>query len=97
MMIEMAQELGEILNAVEQAWIQDHGYTLLYRMVDGEALCGRCVQENKALILACTAEAFSEASSGSDIRQWAILGVESAEEYDEPQLCAHCACGIVAL
>lgn len=22
--------------------------------------------------------------------QWAIVGVESAAEYDEPQTCAHC-------
>lgn len=89
MVIEVAQELHTVLSAVEQASIQSHGYDLVYRCADGECLCGRCVQDNKQIIVEATTGHFDESSDWSS-KQWSIIGVESASEYEEPQKCANC-------
>lgn len=85
--MDAMQEASEILEAIDRGWLQCFGNTLLYRCADGECLCGTCVVENREQLKDATLAYFTRESREP---YCAIVGVESAAEYDEPQQCAHC-------
>lgn len=70
--------------------VQDHGYSLIYWMADGLAICGPCVQREYALIAEAAASVIDEQTTARE--QWHVADVESCMDYelaDLPQ-CCHC-------
>lgn len=71
--------------------VQDHGYSLVYVMQDGESICGKCVQ-NEWELIADSAKDVIEHATGNIKRDWHIVEVQSTMDYepeDYPQ-CCHC-------
>ena len=66
--------------------VQDHGYSLIYWMQDGQSICGPCVQREYSLI----AEAAEDAPQAAV--EWHVTGVESCMDYEPGDLpkCCHC-------
>jgi hypothetical protein len=72
-------------------WLHSHGYDMIYRCQDGEALCGQCVKDNLEVIEESAADVLDHAT-GNLKRDWHIVAIETVMDYepeDYPK-CSNC-------
>ena len=75
------KQIRDAKTVARDAYAWPGGYPLYLVMVDGDALCPKCVKENFALIVRATRD--------DDHTGWASMGAQI--NYEEPDLnCAHC-------
>jgi hypothetical protein len=71
--------------AVRQAYAWPGGYEIAFVCVDGEYLCRACVLANWRLV--------SNSVRSQDRSGWRVIGIETADNFENHETCAHCAKG----